>query len=324
MEIKKVYNFNDIMVDDFSIDLYGEKDDIFIIGASFEERGVALKYYLNDDYRCKSAIIYYNEDNCNYEKNLELIENILKEKVQNEVIKKEGSHRNILKKNKVMTEIAEYCKEHENVEDVTNIVIDITSFTRIDLIIILDYIKSYLSNVIIKLIYVSPKEHGKWLSKGYTEISNIAGFSGCYDVLKPVALIILSGFEKERPLNLVEAYEPQKVFLGLSNPAVQDAFGKRNAKAHCELLSHPNVQKFDFSASDIKLCYDDVEKIIKDQRNDYNIVVAPLCTKLSTIACFLLAQKYQEIQLVYCYPQEYNCETYSSGMNKLLIDYLKL
>lgn len=322
MKIKKVYDFNDIVVSSFSIDLYGEKDDVFIIGASFEERGTALKYYLKDNYKCKNAIIYYNEDNCNYEKNLEIIENILQEKVQNEVIKKEGSHRNIFKKNSVMTEIAEYCKAQENLEDVTNIVIDITGFTRIDLIIILDYIQSYLKNVKIKLIYVSPKEHGKWLSKGYTEISNIAGFSGFYDVLKPVALIILSGFEKERPLNLVEAYEPQKVILGLSNPAVQDAFGKRNAEVHCELLSHPNVQKFDFSAGDIKLCYVDVEKVIKDIRNDFNIVIAPLCTKLSTIACFLLAQKYPEIQLVYCYPQEYNYETYSCGMKKLLIDYL--
>lgn len=322
MEIKKNYSINDIMEDSFSIDLCGEKDDIFIIGASFEERGIALKYYLKDDYRCKNAIIYYNADNCNYEKNLELIESILKQKVQNEVIIKEGSHRNIFKKNEVMTEIAEYCKAHENVEDVTNIVIDLTSFTRIDLIILLDYIKSYLHNTKIKLIYVSPKEHGSWLSKGYTEISNIAGFSGCHDVLKPVALIILSGFEKERPLNLVEAYEPQEVFLGFSNPAVQDVFGKRSLEVHSELLSHSNVQKFDFAASDIKLCFDVVEKIIKDKRMDFNIVIAPLCTKLSTIACFLLAQEYPEIQLVYCYPQEYNCETYSRGIEKLLIDYL--
>lgn len=324
MEIKKVYDFDDIMLADFSIDLYGEKDDIFIVGASFEERCTALKYYLKDGYKCKNAIVYYNEDNCNYEKNLELLENILKDKVQNEVIKKKGSHRNIFKKNTVITEIAEYCKAHENVEGGTNIAIDITGFTRIDLIIILDYIKSYLNNVRIKLIYVSPKEHGEWLSKGYTEICNIAGFSGCYDVLKPVALIILSGFEKERPVNLVEAYEPQKIFLGLSNPAVQDAFGKRNAEVHCELLSDPNVQKFDFSANDIKLCYDDIEKIVNDKKNDYNIVIAPLCTKLSTIACFLLALKYPEIQLVYCYPQEYNYEKYSSGMKKLLIDYLQL
>lgn len=324
MKNKKVYEFDEIISGDFSIDLHGEEDDIFIIGASFEERSTALKNYLKEEYRCKNAIIYYNDDNVDYEMNLEQIKNTLQEKVQDELIILEGSHRDIFKKNKTMIEIAEFCKSHKNEKGGTNIAIDITSFTRLDLIIILDYIKSYLDEVIIKVIYVSPMEHGDWLSKGYTEISNIIGFSGCYDVLKPTALIILSGFEKERPLNMVEAYEPQKIFLGLSNPAVQDSFGKRNATVNCELLHYPNVSKFDFAASDIELCYYSIEQIIVDNIKECNVVVAPLCTKLSTIACFLLARKYPEVQLIYCYPLEYNYVSYSKGVKKIIIDYLNL
>ena len=322
MEKKKTYEFVEIVDSDFSIDLNGENDDIFIIGASFEERSIALEQYLKENYRCKNAIIYYNDDNTCYETNLEKINKTLEGKVQEEIIIKEGSHRNILKKNKIMIEIAEFCRTHKNKNGCTNIAIDITSFTRVDLIIILDYIKSYLEDVIIKVIYVSPMEHGEWLSKGYTEISNIMGFSGCYDVLKPTALIILSGFEKDRPINMVEAYEPQKVFLGFSNPAVQDSFGKRNAEVHNDLLHYQNVYRFDFAASDIWQCYESLEKIIKENIKEYNIVIAPLCTKLSTIACFLLARNYPEVQLVYCYPLEYNYETYSKGVRKILIDYL--
>lgn len=318
---KKSYGFDEIKLGDFNIDLNGETDDIFIIAASFEERGTAVVSYLKDDYKCKNAIIYYNEDNCNYSKNLALIKEHLKQRSENELVVKEGSHRNIQKKNEIMTEIAEYCKKHVS-EETANIAVDITSFSRIDLIILLDYLVSYIENVKIKLIYVSPEGHGEWLSKGYSEISNIAGFCGGFDVLKPTALIILSGFEKERPMNLIEAYEPQEVFLGFSNPAVQEAFGERNANSQAELSNFPNVQQFNFSARDIKECCDNIEGIIKEKIIDYNIVLAPLCTKLTAVACFLLAKKYPEIQLVYCYPQEYNYETYSIGMSKLFVEYL--
>lgn len=319
--IKKSYGFDEIELGDFNIDLNGESDDIFIIAASFEERGTAVVSYLKDDYKCKNAIIYYNEDNCNYRKNLTLIKEHLNQKSENELVVKEGSHRNIQKKNKIMTEIAEYCKEHVG-KDIANIAVDITSFSRMDLIILLDYLVSYIENVKIKLIYVSPEGHGEWLSNGYSEITNIPGFCGEFDVLKPTALIILSGFEKERPKNLIEAYEPQEVFLGVSNPAVQEAFGERNANSQAELSHCPNVQQFKFSARDIKECCDNIERIIKERNIDYNIVLAPLCTKLTAVACFLLAKKYPEIQLVYCYPQEYNYETYSNGMSKLFVEYL--
>lgn len=318
---KESYGFDEIKLEDFSVDLNGEKDDVFIIAASFEERGRAVISYLKDNYMCKNAIIYYNEDNYNYSDNLTLIEKHLNKRCENKLVIKEGSHRNIQKKNKIMAEIADYCKEHVN-REITNIAIDITSFSRIDLIILLDYLVSYIENVKIKLIYVSPEEHGEWLSKGYSEISNIAGFCGDFDVLKPTALIILSGFEKERPINLIEAYEPQEVFLGFSNPAVQEAFGERNANSQAELSNFPNVQQFNFSARNIKECYDNIARIVEEKISHYNIVLAPLCTKLTAVACFLLAKKYSEIQLVYCYPRKYNYETYSSGMSKLFIEYL--
>lgn len=318
---KKSYGFDEIKLENFNIDLEGEIDDIFIIAASFEERGTAIVSYLKDDYVCKNAIIYYNEDNCNYLKNLTLIKEHLNQRSENELVVKEGSHRNIQKKNKIMAEIAEYCKEHV-CKDIANITVDITSFSRIDLIILLDYLVSYIENVKIKLIYVSPEGHGEWLSKGYSEIINIPGFCGEFDVLKPTALIILSGFEKERPMNLIEAYEPQEVFLGVSDPAVQEAFGERNANSQAELFHYPNVKQFKFSARDIKECFNNIERIIKERIIDYNIVIASLCTKLTAVACFLLAKKSPEIQLVYCYPQEYNYETYSTGMSELFVEYL--
>ncbi len=318
---EKSFELDEVIQENFCIDINGEKDDIFIIAASFEDRGKAVEIYLKESYRCKNTIIYYNEDNQNYEKNMDAIEKVLKIKTENQLLKVKGNHRNIKRKNEAMSEIADFCKKYSN-QEITNIAIDITSFSKIDLIVLMDYIITYIEKVNIKLIYVSPTEHGEWLSKGYSEICNVVGFSGNFDVLKPVALIILSGFEKERPVNLIEAYEPQEVFLGVSNPAVQDAFGRRNIDSQLELLDYSNVQKFDFSARDIKECYNNIENVVKEKSDQYNIVLAPLCTKLSTVACFLVAKKYPDLQLVYCYPQEYNYESYSRGIKKLFIEYL--
>ena len=39
---KDSYGFDEIKLGDFSIDLNGETDDIFIIAARFEERGTAV------------------------------------------------------------------------------------------------------------------------------------------------------------------------------------------------------------------------------------------------------------------------------------------
>lgn len=315
------YVMRDLELNSLEIDLNGESDDIFIMAASFEHRDVAISGSLRPGYKCGNCIVYYNEDNSQYEGNLKTIVDNMNGVSVNGVKQIAGSHRDSHKKNQAMIEIAEFCKNNKS-DGVTNIAIDITGFTKIDLIVLLDFIESYVNDVNIKILYVSPEKHGDWLSKGHAGICNIPGFCGNYDVLKKTALIILSGFEKNRSKNLIEEYEPHKVFLGLSNPAVQEQFGIINENIHAELLDYINVSKFNFSAREISECYKTLYELVKSLIDEYNVVIAPLCTKLSALACYKVAKKFPEVQLVYCFPHEYNYVDYSEGMSKLIIEYL--
>ena len=318
MGYPKCLEFDEICLENMDINLIEEKDDIFIVSASFEERASALQYYLDDDYKCKLGIIYVNEDNVAYEGSLNTIKKFLEKKCNGNLKVQMSSHRNIEKKNQAMLEIVNYCKEYIN--EGINITIDVTCFSRIDLIVLLDYITSYIKNSKIKIIYSSPVRHGEWLSRGYSEISNIIGFPGVFDASKSTALVVLSGFEVERPLNFIEEYEPDKIFLGVSNPAVLDEFGKRNYLVQRGLLDLSNVCEFEFSARNINECLNNLENIVTKEINNFNIVLAPLCTKMTTVASFIFARRHPEVQLAYCYPQEYNVTDYSSGIKQIFVD----
>ena len=317
MDLPRSFKYEDVRQK--NIHLYDTKDDIFIVAASFEERASALQYYLSDNYKCEMGIIYVNEDNSGYEEYLKIIESNLAEKCNVKMIVQMSNHRILEKKNNAMLQIVNYCREYEKNDEV-RIAIDITCFSRIDLIILLDYITSYIKNSNIKLIYSSPLQHGEWLSRGYSEINNIIGFSGIFEVEKPTALVVLSGFEADRPLNFIDVYEPDKIFLGISNPAILDEFGQRNLLIQKGLFDLSNVSAFNFSARNIGECLNNLEENIAREINNYNIVIAPLCTKLTTVATFLFAKRHPEVQLAYCYPQEYNVKDYSVGIKHIFID----
>lgn len=305
------------------IDLNGEFDDIFIFAASFEERGATIANRLDKNYKCKNCIVYYNEDNQYYEENLNTIKEQMTSRTLNPIKEIKGNHRDTKIKYSSMIELAEYCRQNKG-QSVTNVVIDITGFTKIDLIVLLDFLTAYVDDLNVKLLYVSPEEHGDWLSKGHSTICNIPGFCGNHDVLKKTALIVLSGFEKERAKNLIEEYEPHEVYLGFSSPGVQPEFELKNKELQSELLNYPNVTSFDFSAKEMSTCYESIRRLVDEIIDDYNIVIAPLCTKLSAVACFKVAKDYPDIQLVYCFPQEYNYVSYSYGSKKIFVEYVNL
>ena len=49
-----------------------------------------------------------------------------------------------------------------------------------------------------------------------------------------------------------------------------------------------------------------------------------MSTKLSTIASYLLAKHYPQIQISYCVPGEYNIESYSDGAKTVFAEELTL
>ena len=146
------------------------------------------------------------------------------------------------------------------------------------------------------------------------------GLGGLQDPSKKTLLVVLYGFEHHRAIKTIEEYEPAKVLLGFGGTPTEIDFLKRNrdelGKVRMLALSQQEVEEFDFPADSITNCAASLKEVVNPYVETHNIVVAPMSTKLSTIAAYLVAKQYPQVQVSYCVPGEYNMESYSQGTRR--------
>ena len=104
------------------------------------------------------------------------------------------------------------------------------------------------------------------------------------------------------------------MLLGHGGTPTETDFLKRNREELDKLvLSQQDVENFIFPADCILNCADRLDEVIQPYLDDFNVVVAPMSTKLSTIAVYLVARRHPQIEVTYCVPGEYNIQSYSEG-----------
>lgn len=215
-------------------------------------------------------------------------------------------------------------KKAVNERIVKTCVIDITTFTHETLLILLQVISIELSKVgcQVDFIYTAasdyslnePRKEKKWLARGVGTVRSVLGYSGVPDPSKKTHLVILTGFETERSMKLIDIYEPAKVSLGIGREttAVSKEHQKVNELNFNQLpVTREQVEPFTFSCTNpIQVRIDLGHQV--DSNDDYNVVIAALNTKLSTIGVGLFAMEHPEIQLCYATANSYNIKHYSS------------
>lgn len=207
--------------------------------------------------------------------------------------------------------------------------IDVTAFSHelLSIVVGLLHVLGILNKT--KFLYIGANEYGKsedgeiWLSRGVSNIRSVLGFPGTMRPSKKLHLVILAGFEAERALEIVTQYEPALLSIGLGgeNASISDNHHITNRHFHKKiqdiLISRKEQYKistFEFSCIDPELTKAAVLGHIEsiDPCSDYNVVVCPLNTKLSTIGVALAALTQPEIQICYAEPDEYNTERYAT------------
>ena len=206
------------------------------------------------------------------------------------------------------------------------ILFDITTFTRETLLMLLFFLAGKLRTFdSVRFVYTNAKEYsvgdapeGKWLSKGIREVRSVIGYPGQMSPTLPTHLIVLVGFEYERALELARLCEPSAVSLGISDGTEHGAAPHlpTNQRIQEELrrklrrnLTH--VDTFVFKTYDA----DATRKALLRQsqvRTNFNTVIAPLNTKISTVGAGLLAIQDHTIQLCYAPANLYNVNKYSA------------
>ena len=296
----------------------GIPDDLFMVCASFEHRTTSAIECLSEDYRAKKGIIYYNQEfvsNLKTSKNLERLKALLRLRC-NGVDVREGSLV-LPEKQFAVLKDAVLSLSPASIKAIT---IDVTTFNREALLVLMALLRNNCALARIRVLYVSPIRHGKWLSRGFREVRSVIGFPGVQRARRSTMLVVLSGFEPDRVKKLIEEHEPRIVLLGFGDPPTERHFLERNIEEQKTVLAKQDVERFRFPANNIKKCHQSCMKLLRSHLSDYNIILAPMSTKLSTLGAYLTAEANPEIQLTYCVPGEYNVENYSKGTNLLFVE----
>ena len=213
-----------------------------------------------------------------------------------------------------------------------SLVVDITAFTHETLLM---FVKLILNNMekfeSVQFLYNGAEGYSintplaeAWLSKGCKDVRNVIGFPGLIRPSAKTCLVLLAGFELERATKLIEWLEPDRIALGYAFEPTSDN--------HVELMNHfknefgkwqnnymnNNVSTFEFSSKDVLKTVNVLKELIDRNQND-NYIIAPLNTKLSTLATAIIALQHSKIQICYSIPEIYNVEGYSTPSQNITV-----
>jgi hypothetical protein len=201
-----------------------------------------------------------------------------------------------------------------------DIVVDITTFTHESLLVLLHVLLATVNPKRLVLCYTHAAEYSvgssleqKWLSRGLLEVRSVVGYPGLFSPSKGLHLIVLGGLEHERALELIRHSEPSLVSIGIPASGPQEsgvsALSRQRTNEIRAIID--GTELFEFSADDPWNTKAAIESRIATN-SGFNVSIAPLNTKLSTLGAALAAEANEEIQLCYPRPLIYNYGAYSA------------
>ena len=175
-------------------------------------------------------------------------------------------------------------------------------------------------------IYNCPEGYSKekWLTSDPYKPYLIYNMSGIYEMGRETIIIILTGFDMKRVEQLLNYYEPERVYLGLQT-GDQYENNIRNAEQYIEFFKTSlKIEHFDLDAYKEKdYGLNRIEELMKTNKNT-NVIAASLGPKPSSLALFQLNKKYPEIGLIHVPVAKFNMN-YSYGLNtkKIIFEQIK-
>lgn len=298
---------------------------VLLASVSYEPRSVAVAETLPREVIFSVGLVYVNDEFLQGTEgkavidNLERMTALLKDRCEHVAVEK-GSWLSAAKQLSSLKSLMRFANDKLASRSDASAYVDSTAFTRESLIVACALLRRHIDHTTCNLLHSTPQTFGSWLSRGFREIRNIMGFAGHQIPGLPTVLVVLSGFEPERASRIIDAHEPKCVLLGIGNPPTNASFLERNLKEQKVVLARQDVEKFEFPANSVSDCVNALEELIKPHLGSANIVIAPMSTKLSTLAAMVIAERHPSIQLTYCVPGEYNIASYSTGAKSILCE----
>ena len=214
----------------------------------------------------------------------------------------------------------------ENVKKskISSLVLDITTFTREWILIILAISKmSRFKNIKIYVAYnYAASMSNDWLSLRPRQLRTVLGYPGIISPSKKNHLVLILGHEIERALSIIDEIEPAyiTVITGSREGSVTKEMCDRNnnfkdyiMNNYCKISDHKQINVRDFLAAKESI------QCIIESSSGYNIIIAPLNTKISTLAAGSVALENKNIQICYMPMELYNSKNFSTPSNSNVV-----
>ena len=146
----------------------------------------------------------------------------------------------------------------------------------------------------------------KWISRGIHQVRSVIGYPGAWSPGEPTTLVALPGLDSERMQQMVEEIEPDQLIVGIACPVGEHHTwsADRNRRIAEQLLTTRKGTTFNYPALDPFGAVDAVIRVIRDVKG--NVLLAPLNSKISTVALGVLARERPEWQICYAPAFIYN------------------
>lgn len=295
-----------------------EPIDAFICCASFEERSKSIAECI-DPQIIQRTWIAYNRDFWTFtQENVEAIKSRFSE---HHTLLELDTTDPLLTADQIARSLADLCTSGSS----KRILVDITSFTRESLLILLRFLNDrQLAGETLEFLYANARDYSvgdssekKWLSKGNQDIRSVLGYPGILVPSKQNHLIVLLGFEDERALSLIRDCEPSRISIGIGGETEWET--KLHHETNMARLQRlrsilGRVEEFTFAPYDARATKTTIQRVISSA-TDYNTIIAPMNTKISTLGAAAVALDDESIQICYARANIYNTKGYSSPGN---------
>jgi len=158
-------------------------------------------------------------------------------------------------------------------------------------------------------------------SAGLKAVQILPEFNGNFRPGVPTCLIVFVGYEPNRVEGLVDAYAPGALIV-LYGKSPHSALNWRTALSkdlHRDLFSQWHVREQDVGTFDIQAILGTLEKEFQHLSNEFDIAIAPQCSKMQALASYMFWQRHPEVQLLFTTPVRFNPGCYSKGEAKTYI-----
>lgn len=320
---------NPTLVEGFVEPIDGNADSLFICCSSYEERSTLGIRRLSRNYRSSYYLIcrareyedkgaaptYYEETYSRLKKASDQIVEIDSFAIDDSI--------------GFVSALDRKLKSLDGADVLREVTVDISTFPREELLLLLRYLDNHVNRGRIRLLYAEPAKYAtelededkRWLTRGVRSVHSVPGFGGIQFPDRQKILLVILGHEGERTHISIRRHQPDKVvFIPQGKEQHHEGLREISELQSKEILSRygkQNIWHVGLPSRGVVETAKVVSKIFQTYRYSYNVFIAPNGTKLQLIGVYLVARKFPEIQITYAAPAIYNSEAYSAGTGLL-------